>query len=89
MPTTTTPIFVKAEMHVEDGVRHKNRLAKIEEIRVADDTDPTGWRTEIQSTPYGAILSCDEFPAASWVEGGTGASTYCEYLSHAPIPASR
>ncbi|EEY19830.1 hypothetical protein VDBG_05939 [Verticillium alfalfae VaMs.102] len=73
--------FVKAQMHVEDGVQHRNRLAKVEEVRVADTNEPLGYRVETQSTPYGAILSCDEFPAASWIEGGNGASTYCAPIS--------
>lgn len=71
--------FVKAELYrYKDGTTHKNRLAKVEEVQVMDDSTPTGLRTEYKSTPYGAVLSCDEFPAASWIEGGAGAKTYCE-----------
>ena len=71
--------LVTAELYkYKDGTTHKNRLAKVKEVQVMDDKEPTGLRTEFDSTPYGAVFSCDEFPAASWIEGGAGARSYCK-----------
>lgn len=71
---------VKAELYTyRDGTTHRNRLAKVEKVWELDGDDEQAPLKEVyESTPYGAVVSCDEFPAASWIEGGDGASTYCE-----------
>ncbi|KAL4937115.1 hypothetical protein ASPVEDRAFT_77909 [Aspergillus versicolor CBS 583.65] len=48
-----------------------NRLAEEYTKRLADGSVKTMHRE------IGAVLSCDEWPAASWIEGGSGGATYC------------
>ncbi|KAK2759212.1 hypothetical protein CKAH01_16719 [Colletotrichum kahawae] len=65
---------VPAVMYVDpkNGETDINRLATMKlELDKADGTlKPT-------YTKLDAVLSCDEWPAASWIEGGKGATTYC------------
>ncbi|KAL2060471.1 hypothetical protein VTL71DRAFT_9502 [Oculimacula yallundae] len=56
----------------------KNRLAK---KVITPKEDGTGYDTTYVT--MGAKLTCDEWPAASWIEGGAGSSIYC-----APVAAS-
>jgi hypothetical protein len=41
---------------------------------MADGTVKEGWEQ------LGVSLTCDEWPAASWIEGGDGGATSCEWL---------
>ncbi|KAH8895966.1 hypothetical protein GQ53DRAFT_854268 [Thozetella sp. PMI_491] len=78
--------FVKAELYkYKDGTTHKNRLAKVVEVDVPDEDNPLITHKEYHSTPYGAVFSCDEFPAASWIEGGSGARTYCNQCNEVDL----
>lgn len=60
----------------KSGVQSNNRLAKREVL-----INAKGEVTE-KYTKMGAVLSCDEWPAASWIEGGAGdiktSNTYCK-----------
>ncbi|KAK2736011.1 hypothetical protein FQN57_000904 [Myotisia sp. PD_48] len=55
----------------KNGVVDRNRIADHSTKRLADGTEKDIYRFA------GAIMSCDEWPAASWIEGGTGAQQYC------------
>ncbi len=63
-----------------DNIISPNRLAKKEENRKLQDDGQ--WITETKYYKYGAVLSCDEWPAASTIEGGNGdvkpSTTYCK-----------
>ncbi|KAH7369928.1 hypothetical protein BKA65DRAFT_531693 [Rhexocercosporidium sp. MPI-PUGE-AT-0058] len=47
------------------------QLAKIKKVQ----NDQGAWVDKYIG--LGAAFTCDEFPAASWIEGGAGASIYC------------
>ncbi|PGH10678.1 hypothetical protein AJ80_07434 [Polytolypa hystricis UAMH7299] len=57
--------------HDKDGVADPKRLADKSTKRDAQGKEKTVYRFA------GVILTCDEWPAATWIEGGSGAARYC------------
>ncbi|KAI9375794.1 hypothetical protein BJX61DRAFT_539524 [Aspergillus egyptiacus] len=66
----------KKEIHMwrgKDGNSEPDpsHFAEVRVKRAQDGTEIRRW------SKFGAQFTCDEWPAASWIEGGEGANTYC------------